>query len=204
MEMQTLNQSTEPKLAPPGAGIPFYQKWALKLLIGPLVAGKSNWVQNWQGLHRVNQKIMTLLVGLTSEQMKQKILVPPQRGLEDSSRYWSIAMTLEHLLIVDAHMKNLMIELSHGRVPDVVVDTATVKPLGAMSPEEAIQKFKIFSETVEKEVEAKLGDRECKARLKHPWFGPSTAKQWQWVMMAHHGVHYQQLKEIKKRLLLGV
>jgi hypothetical protein len=39
-------------------------------------------------------------------------------------------------------------------------------------------------------------NRRSKARLQHPWFGPITAHQWNWLMGIHQSIHRKQIEEI--------
>lgn len=186
----------EPQLDKPGAGVPFFQELAMRLYVGPFVAGQADWDEVDDNFQKLNEKIRKLVGNTPADRLTKRALVPPQKGLEDSSRYWSVAMCLEHLALVGGHMKTIIIELSHGRVPPVRVDTAAVKPKGEMTGKQAIQVFTKFAETVVSELNAKVKDRKSRAKLKHPWFGPFTAQQWHWLLVGHTLVHYQQIKAI--------
>lgn len=54
--------------------------------------------------------------------------------MEDSSRYWSVFMTLDHLRIVNLGVADAIRLLGQDKVPERKADTATVKP----SPEAGI------------------------------------------------------------------
>jgi hypothetical protein len=51
-------------------------------------------------------------------------------GIEDSSRYWSAAMVLEHLIEVGSRIATGVVELTHGQAASVKADIADVKPKG--------------------------------------------------------------------------
>ncbi|MCC2679856.1 MAG: hypothetical protein K0R29_2432 [Pseudobdellovibrio sp.] len=189
-----------PQLQAPGAGLPWYHNLMLKYYVGPFVAGRSDWNVNEQTFHKVNGRILKEIESLTEKQLSTKILVPPQLGLEDSSRYWSVAMVLEHLVIVTEQVYKGVIELSNGRVPPVKVDIAKVKPLGSMPPLEAVEEFKLLVSEDFKKFLLQVGDKNSKLTLLHPWFGPFKARQWFWLLGMHHGLHLKQIREIKKRL----
>lgn len=75
-----------------------------------------------------SDKILKLARGLSSEQLIERPLIARLQGLEDSSLYWPVAMTLDHLTIVGNLMAHAVIELSKGNNVLTVVGTAEVKP----------------------------------------------------------------------------
>jgi hypothetical protein len=118
-------------------------------------------------------------------------------------------MVLEHLLIVGSRIEAAALELSQGRVPQEVVDTAQVKPLGRvieaseaneLNAVDAVDWMRRLDEW-EKLAVARLKSvdatsRNSKATLTHPWFGEFRASQWVWLLAEHHGIHLRQLKAI--------
>lgn len=194
----SMSQNETPKLAPPGAGIPFTQKLFLKLYLGPFVAAKTPWEKSKQNFEKITEKILKEVEGLNDKQLNQKILVPPQPGLEDSSRFWSIAMTLEHMVIVGKEIQQAVESLTHGALPNKKADIGKLKPHGELTALESVQIFKTF--TLEEFPKIKIGDRNSKLKLLHPWFGLFSAQQWYWLLGAHQLLHLRQIREIKKRL----
>jgi hypothetical protein len=130
--------------------------------------------------------------------LTKRILVPPQRGLEDSSRYWSLAMVFDHLKIVGQGMQGLIVALSQGNVPDRKVDTARVKP--EQNDIAAIDAYRLFAEAAIQVIEAAVSNRQSVATLPHPWFGPFTAHQWHWLLAQHVEIHLKQAPAIKRGL----
>lgn len=186
----------------PGAGVGLLQQLVLRFYVAPFVAAKSDWEQDRARFAASSQKILALAEGLDNAALSQKILVPPQRGLEDSSRYWSAAMVLEHLIIVGMGMRDIIIRLSQGKVPPGKADTARVKPLGQMPAQTALQNYKTFIETVSAQIEAGVQNRDSQAVYAHPWFGKMTARQWHWLLAAHNDIHLQQMRAIVSGLAL--
>lgn len=180
----------------PGAGVGFMQQMVMRFYIGPFVAAKSDWIADSARFVNSSKEILSLVEGLEDATLSQKILVPPQRGLEDSSRYWSAAMVLEHLMIVGMGLRDIIIRLSQGKVPPGKVDTARVKPLGQMPPQAVLQNYKTFTETVLEQIEAGVKDKNSKTVYRHPWFGNFTARQWHWLVATHNDIHLQQLRAI--------
>ena len=51
--------------------------------------------------------------GRSEPELTEAVLVPPQIGLEDSSRFYSYAMVLEHLTIIGNAIGRIVVELSY-------------------------------------------------------------------------------------------
>lgn len=188
------------KLAKPGAGLPLHHSLMLRYMVGPFVSKTSDWDKDSKGFASAHGKILKIAETLTDVEMTTRILVPGQYGLEDSSRYWSAAMVLEHMVIVGSGIKSIIVSLSSGIVPDYVVEIAKVKPKGAGTPQDAIKNFREFAATAQADIERDVKDRKSKSALNHPWFGPFTAHQWHWLLTGHGVIHLQQMKAIAERL----
>ncbi|HSA59426.1 MAG TPA: DinB family protein [bacterium] len=189
-----------PTLAKPGAGLPFWEGLVTRYYFGRFVAKRSDWDRAGRDFDALNAKILKAVEGLTPEQLRRRVLIPRPKGLEDSSRHWSLAMVLEHLAFVGGKIVEIVIALSRGEDPGVKVDIAQVKPLGQQEAGVSVRNFRTFAETARTILEKNVSDRESPAKLSHPWFGPFNARQWHWLLAGHAAVHYIQVKEIKKRL----
>lgn len=198
--MKASTESSAPRLAPPGAGIPLYQIVALRLMVKPLIANRSPWEESQENFLRITRKIRRELEGLSPEQLEKKVLIEPMTGLEDSSRYWSIAMTLDHVLIVARQMAMLIKELDAGRTPPGVASTAAVKPSGAPTANEILASFDQFCDVEFPALLPSLQNRQSPVKFLHPWFGPMKAQAWYWLLGTHHGLHLKQIRAIKKGL----
>ena len=195
-----LCMNPEPKLAPPGAGLPFLIAIFARYITGPIIAANSDWNKNAERFEQINQKIFRELEGIDPGLLEQRVLVPPQSGLEDSSRYWSISMTLEHLCIVNAAMKRVILALGNGITPEGEASTAAVKPSGQIPPSKVVQEFSAQVSTLNDDLFKGVKNQKSGVLFKHPWFGPMTAKQWQWLLPAHAGIHLKQIRAIKRGL----
>ena len=189
-----------PKLDKPGAGIPYFNRLFLRFFVKPFVAAKTPWKNSEKLFYRISEKILQETQGLSEEQLRKKVLVKPMRGLEDSSRYWSIAMAIEHLNIVGKKMAFGISEISQGRQIAEVADTAKVKPLGEMSAKQAIEEFRQFVEKDFPRLAHFVSEKDSSLKYGHPWFGEMSARQWYWLLPMHQNIHLQQIREIKKSL----
>lgn len=191
-----MNAPSSPKLAPPGAGLPFPENLIARFIVGPLQSRKYSWEENLARFEREGEKILQYVEGLSEAELNRQVLVPRLRALEDSSRFWSIAMTLDHLLIVGENMSWLIQELSNGRTPNIQVSTARVKPEQKELGCQIVARFRAFVKETGRNTLKHVNDRDSKTTLAHPWFGPFTAQQWFWLMSAHQAIHRNQVKHI--------
>jgi hypothetical protein len=196
----TAQPETAPQLDKPGAGLPFLESLVVRWYFGAVVSKRGDWEDDKRKFDVTTAKLLKEIEGLDTKQLTIRVLVPKQKGLEDSSRYWSAAMVFEHLMIVGGKTRDGIIMLSKGLVPPVKADTAKVKPLGERDAAETLEAYKKFASTVMADIDAGVKDRDSKAVFAHPWMGPFTARQWHWILAVHQGVHLTQLRAIVKGL----
>lgn len=206
-KLKALN-SNIPQLEAPGAGIPWPQKLMLQYFVKPRVAEKSNVKSNLESFIKVNQKIEFIIQEMIElekqnpniDLLNQKILVPSQRGLEDSSRFWSAQMVLEHIVIVGTLIRFVILELNKNNVPKDSRGTGDVKPLGSESREKTLESYRKFViETTNVLSQANL-NWNSELKFKHPWFGKMTLRSWHWLLAQHEWIHCKQLQAILKVL----
>ena len=182
-------------LAPPGMGIPWYQMLFLRYYIKPFIAAKANPEKSASYFNHISQKIFSEIKDLSDSQLETRVLVPKLRGLEDSSRFWSIAMTLDHIVIVGSKILEVIDSLESGKIPSEVANTAEVKPDSKCDPKKSVAAFSKFV-LVDF---VKFGPPTSTANLKykHPWFDEMNSKQWYWLLGVHSKIHLNQIKLIK-------
>ena len=191
-------QESAVKLQKPGAGLPFLEGLVARYYLMPVKSRQMSWDDSDQLFLRETDKILKLVSKLDTAALETQVLIGHIAGIEDSSRFWSPSMTMEHLMIVAPHMANTIVELSHGRVPAVVVDIAAVKPKSAIPARDVARLFAGTMKDVQKLMKTKVADQKSPARLHHPWFGKITAHQWNWLRGSHQWLHRQQIKAILK------
>lgn len=185
------------RLAPPGAGLP-----ALELAVARLLFA-------WRR-HRTSRAaaaalianertaILALVGALDPADAARPVLIRRLRGLEDSSRQWSVFMTLEHLRIVNLAAAGVIASLGRGRVPDRVASTAAVKPAPGIGAD-VVPAFAASCDAVARAVDG-IADLRTPARFAHPWFGPLDAAGWQVLVGGHLNLHRQQILAIQAGL----
>jgi uncharacterized damage-inducible protein DinB len=185
-----------PKLGKPGAGLPFIEWAVAKYIVFPRRFKKSSKEKALVDFAEQSDKILKLARGLTSEQLIERRLIARLQGLEDSSRYWSVAMTLDHLTTVGNLMSHVVVELSKGNNALKVVGTAEVKPGVAADAARSLRDFEEMTERFLREVGKANIDVRSKVTHPHPWFGPLNAYQWLVFAAPHENIHRKQVEAI--------
>lgn len=183
----------EPKLAAPGAGLPLPELLVARILFWlrrRLVTRDSFDVL----FHQERERIRALLGACDAETGARRVLIRRPRGLEDSSRNWSVWMTLEHLRLVNHGFARTLEALARGVLPPGTVSTAAVKP----SPEATAAVVVAYEESCDAllAVATAIPDLRTPARHAHPWFGPLDAAGWHALAGVHMGLHRVQIERI--------
>lgn len=182
-----------PRLAPPGAGLPTIER-----VIGGAIFALRRWTGTRQAFtaqfEKERRAIASLLDGRDEVTLRRPVLIPRLRGLEDSSRFWSVYMTLDHLRIVNTSITKVIADLARGRVPPGQASTAAVKPSAGQGPE-AVNPYEASCDALLSEV-ASHAVLKTANRYAHPWFGPLDAAGWHAMAAMHMGIHRAQIERI--------
>ena len=182
-------------LASPGAGLPMVQAFALRQFIFPAYCLTTSWDNALVAFQAEGQKVLALAGPLTEDRLQRRVLVKASMGIEDSSRYWSAAMVMEHLIEVGSRTAVGIVELSNGATVTVKADIADVKPVGGKGSE-IIEDFRQFLDDYVWIVAEEVGNRRSKSRYPHPWFGELNAHQWMCLGAVHQSIHRKQMERI--------
>ncbi len=187
----------EPTLDRPGAGLPFLEKWVGRLWLMPRDSRKRTDVDLARIFALNGNRALEAARALTTQELHRRVLIDRIQGLEDSSRYWSVAMTLDHLMIVGEKIVELIIRLSRGETITDEVDVAKVKPpIPTQQTQEILRRFENFIQAQERRLANEWKLRDAPHRFSHPWFGPLTAHQWHWILAVHQRSHRVQVQKI--------
>jgi hypothetical protein len=189
-------------LASPGAGLPVVQAFLLRHLIFPTYCLTTSWDKALTAFLAEGQRTLALAEQLSDDQSQRRVLVKAPMGIEDSSRYWSATMVLEHLIEVGARIAVGVVELTHGSAVTVKADIADVKPKGSKG-REIVEDFRQFLDDYTRMVTEDAGDRKSKSRHPHPWFGNLNAHQWVCLGAVHQSIHRKQMERIVAALERG-
>ena len=188
---------SQPHLQPPGAGLPAFELAWLRIYFRCRCAVSSRNAA-MQRFKIEAEKIVSLARSVSAAQGTVPVLIDRIAGIEDSSRYWSVFMVLDHLKIVNEGMAQIIEDLSHDRPFAQEVRIQDVKPhvnSGLDAVDRYIQSVATYEATINRL--GKLGHR---VRHPHPWFGPMTAHDWHCLAGIHHWVHRRQIERVKQSL----
>ena len=189
--------SISQSLQAPGKGLPTLELWFARALVGWRARFSSR--QTTERLFADEKaRIYGIVDSLTSDQAAQRVLIPRLIGMEDSSRYWSVYMTLDHLRIVNRGATGLIASLARGQLPSRIVGTADVKPSTAVD-QTVVADFDGTCAEFERTVAA-IANLNSDTRWPHPWFGPLNAARWHFVIAFHMSLHRRQIERIKENL----
>ena len=183
----------EPTLQAPGAGLPWLENRIARIMLGwkSRLGTPANFIAQFSNERR---RIYALIKNCGDDQLSQRVLIARLPGLEDSSRYWSVAMTLDHLRIVHHAFIGILTALSNETIPPGKASTAAVKPsvnVGA----EAIAAYEESCDAL-LTCAADIREFNTKARYIHPWFGPMDAHRWLALSSSHMAIHRRQIERI--------
>jgi DinB superfamily len=188
-----MNAIVEPDLAPPGAGLPRIELFiGRRLFARRLRHGTRDSFTAEFAAERA--AIAALVKSCDPASAARRVLIPRVRGMEDSSRNWSVWMTLDHLRIVNGGITRTIGALAKGVVPPGNANTAAVKP----SPDATgavVAEYESSCDAFLTQVAA-INDSKTAARFAHPWFGPLDAFGWVAMAANHMGIHRVQLERI--------
>jgi hypothetical protein len=188
-----MNETMEPKLAPPGAGLPKIELLVARGLFAwrQMRGNRDFFTADFQ---REREAVRALVRSCNAESGARRVLIARVPGLEDSSRYWSVWMTLEHLCIIHTGVARTIGSLAKGVVPPGKASTAAVKPAPDIS-EAVIGEYEKSCDKLLETVAA-IPDLKTTARFAHPWFGPLDAAGWHAMAGTHLAIHRKQIERI--------
>lgn len=190
-----------PRLQAPGAGLPFLEYLVAKHYYVKWYSRNVAWEKSVETFMREGERILGVVGTFSSDQLAERKLIDRIPGIEDSSRFWSIAMTAEHLMIVGSGVARAMEIAGSGKeVPGQTPTIAQVKPKGLVDAKLLAGEFRAFLERYRETVEKRVENRDSAVRFCHPWFGPMTIRQWNWLMATHQRTHRKQIELIARQL----
>lgn len=189
--------SAAPPLEAPGAGLPAHHLLLARLALP--VFCLSSWERAQRRFDEEGVRILALCGGLSEDRLTRKVLVSGVFGIEDSSRFWSAAMALEHLIKVNGLIADILETLGGGGRVGFELLIKDVKPTGALGAGTPAAFADSLAAHRARFLDPRI-DRRASGRFKHPWFGPLTARQWQCFAPVHQRIHRRQLEAILRGL----
>ncbi|MGB0993746.1 MAG: hypothetical protein ACPG32_14915 [Akkermansiaceae bacterium] len=202
-------------LDPPGAGLPWLELVVIRSVFGVLRALlRKEQIDAW--FLAEQYKILVLVDEVEFNHGSRRVLISRVTGIEDSSRNWSVFMTLEHLNIVNRAIANIVTALSKNLPIAQEVSVAEVKPAVEEHDEICKKEAAVFAkEKVEKFASTCGFYRSALHRVnlsflkfeggsspthQHPWFGSLNAHEWHLLAAVHMRIHRQQISRILHQL----
>lgn len=191
----TLPPTASPTLARPGAGLPLLESWLVRLFGRRLLRRRFTRATAVDEIERTARRLLDKTASLSPDQLVTPRLIDRLRGMEDSSRFWSPSMVLEHLCITGRGTTRVILLLSNGNRSERVVSTAAVKPSGK-DPVLVREEFRAIHSSLRQQLAEAAGNQWHGLTHAHPWFGPLNASDWLCMMAMHMRLHEQQLDRI--------
>ena len=188
---------TVPELQPPGMGLPKVELFFARILVAVKLRLTSQAHASEIFVSEMLD-IISIIKQIDPVFCSKRVLIDRLPGLEDSSRYWSIYMTLEHLLIVNRFTIGVVSTLLSGKQPQVVVNTASVKPKVGVD-DSVVQQFQAICAEFNESFPPST-NLWTSVTLQHPWFGKLNAQQWHFFAGFHMSLHKKQIIKIAEKL----
>jgi uncharacterized damage-inducible protein DinB len=183
----------------PGAGLPTIERMVARIGLAAYAAMKTK-EQVLQRFQEEAENAILLVEPLGEDVAKTRVLIPRPRGIEDSSRNWSAAMVLEHLVIVNLGIAAIISALcdadAGGELPEVRIEAVKPSEDAGLEQIERLRKaVEIYARAV-----SRAGSLQTQALHPHPWFGPLDGRKWHALAAIHNGLHRRQIEAIVQRL----
>jgi hypothetical protein len=177
--MDRESRANVPALAPPGAGLPRLELMIMRLVFAWLRCCSTR-ERTTRLFRRERGTILRLASQCDPESGSRPVLIDRLCGMEDSSRFWSVFMVVDHLRIVNRGISEVIRLLGRGQTPARQLRIADVKPRPE-TDQEVTGEFEQACARFERHA-AELPDLRTAHRYAHPWFGPLNAAGWHFLV----------------------
>ena len=191
----------QPKLDKPGAGLPLIELAIAKYIMFPFLYATTTPEKAVETFADESKRVLALSEKLQPNALSERKLIQRLSGLEDSSRFWSVAMAIQHLVIVGNGMRQVIAELSStGKTTRSPRGTADVKPDPAVDSKSAILSFEQMADQFLESAKRIDVNAFPAATFPHPWFGDLNARGWLVLSGVHTRIHRKQIEAIIAQL----
>ena len=182
-----------------GGGLSRGRAFFLRHIGFPFLNSILAWEKALDIFENEGKKIISLSRNVPEESLFERVLVPKLFGLEDNSRYYSVAMVLRHLLTVGNALQTRVPLLSQGEKLEKEVLIEEYKPYMDIDTDIVLE-YENFLKSFREELEKNVDNIFLENRHEHPWFGKLRAKDWAVMGTIHQIVHRRQIESIIKGL----
>lgn len=177
-----------------GSGLPKFENLFIKTLLVPLGRIFLGWKSSKAWLDYEIRSIEQMTKNLSEDQLHKRVLIDHILGIEDDTRDWSIALTIEHISIVNAGIIQVIKTLSQEQAFDAPISIVAVKPQNNTVSLDELKKIIKDYESFTPQT------RKSKSTKAHPWFIEFNNKDWNTFLAIHTWVHKRQIKAILKNM----
>lgn len=146
---------------------------------------------------REGHRILYLAQDLKDWELEERVLVKRPFGVEDNSRYWSLEMLMEHLIMTGVAVHKSIRQLASGRRPSHPPRIAEGKPSGGRGPRIREEFDRFMNKFVQSSDALTFPARPT---LAHPWTSEMGPLQWFKFTALHHWIH----RVHAERIVLGI
>jgi hypothetical protein len=143
-------------------------------------------------------RALALAHRVAEEDGVRPVRIPRFPGIEETSRHWSLYMTLDHLVMVNTAITALIHAICSDRHHGIEIRLEDVEPHRDAGPDR-LPALESLVERYAHQIDC-LGVLHSRSRHAHPWFGPLTARQWHALAAVHNRMHRMQIERIVRRL----
>ena len=190
------SSASAPRLSPPGAGLPALELFFARLMVG-WKSNRTSRAESESLFASERDAILRIVASCDAATLAKQVLIKRLRGLEDSSRFWSVLMTLDHLRIVNRQISGVIAGLSKGQLPPKPASTAAVKPSETVDAS-VVQDFEAACEEF-RQVVGSIDNLATPVKFAHPWFGHLDGAGWHFMAAFHMRLHRQQIEAILEK-----
>lgn len=188
-------------LEAPGAGLPWVELLVARYFLFPRACRRLDWAAASRLFQEEGAKILAIWDALPAGRLEERILIRRVFGIEDSSRFWSAAMTVEHLNIVGGGVRRILALLRQGKIPRRPLRVEEVKPQGKLPAAQVRADFvRLLAEAERIDAMEPPIPPGTGPRCAHPWMGPVDAHQWHCFLPLHMQIHREQIEAIRRGL----
>lgn len=166
-----------------------FLKYPVRILFGLTSKHKA-----FQNTRAFSSEYMDLATQLGSKAGISK-KVPKMIGVDEDMREWSFFQLLEHHVIVNRSITNLICALV-ADVPESELPTIDIKHDVMPGPDAGVEQVEAFHQSVEDHLQrvSALSDLRNTGTFDHPMFGSFTAHQWTCLFAFHLKIHLRQAR----------
>ena len=167
-------------------------------LLGPLIRLRFTFTSRAAAdrtIERAERRYLELAAGLSAEQGRCPVAVPPMRGVDPEMRDWSYFQLLAHNALVNRSMTEVVVSLATGAEPG---PAARIDPKRDVlpGPDVGPEQVAVFRDSITAHQAAVAGLERLRGAgaRRHPLFGTFDAHKWHCMLGFHLVIHLKQAR----------